>query len=50
VAALKAKGLVFEEYDYQNLKTVNSIAATGEDRAAWFKHSEGNLVGLIQMG
>jgi catechol 2,3-dioxygenase-like lactoylglutathione lyase family enzyme len=50
VAELKARGLVFEEYDYPNLKTVNSIAVTGPGRAAWFKDSEGNLLGLIQMG
>jgi catechol 2,3-dioxygenase-like lactoylglutathione lyase family enzyme len=50
VAELKARGLVFEEYDYPTLKTVNSIAVTGPSRAAWFKDSEGNLLGLIQMG
>jgi hypothetical protein len=49
-AELKARGLVFEEYDYPNLKTVNSIAQVGPGRAAWFKDSEGNLLGLIQMG
>jgi catechol 2,3-dioxygenase-like lactoylglutathione lyase family enzyme len=50
VAELKARGVVFDEYDFPNLKTVNGIAAIGADRAAWFKDSEGNLLGLIQMG
>jgi catechol 2,3-dioxygenase-like lactoylglutathione lyase family enzyme len=50
VAELKARGLVFEEYDYPNLKTVNSIVSVGQDRVAWFKDSEGNLLGLIQKG
>jgi catechol 2,3-dioxygenase-like lactoylglutathione lyase family enzyme len=48
VAELKARGVTFEEYDWPNLKTVNSIASIGTDRAAWFKDSEGNILGLIQ--
>jgi catechol 2,3-dioxygenase-like lactoylglutathione lyase family enzyme len=50
VAELKKRGVVFEEYDLPNFKTVNSIAQTGKNRAAWFKDSEGNMLGLIQMG
>jgi hypothetical protein len=41
VANLKARGAVFEGYDSPNLKTVNSNATTGPNRAAWFKDSEG---------
>ncbi|MGZ3586010.1 MAG: VOC family protein [Candidatus Limnocylindrales bacterium] len=48
VAALKAQGIVFEEYDYPNLKTVDSIALVGPIRAAWFKDTEGNIIGLAQ--
>jgi catechol 2,3-dioxygenase-like lactoylglutathione lyase family enzyme len=48
VAALKARGLVFEEYDTPYLKTINSVAITGPVKAAWFKDSEGNLLGLMQ--
>jgi catechol 2,3-dioxygenase-like lactoylglutathione lyase family enzyme len=56
VAALRARGVVFEEYDLPGLKTVNGIAqiagnypskGTGE-KGAWFKDSEGNLVGIGQ--
>ncbi len=50
VAELKSKGVVFEEYDFPGFKTVNSIATTGPSRAAWFKDSEGNLLGLVQLG
>ena len=50
VAELKAKGVVFEEYDLPSLKTVDSIATTGPNRAAWFKDSEGNILGLVQLG
>ena len=50
VAELKGRGIVFEEYDYPTLKTVDSIAQTGPNRAAWFKDSEGNLIGIIEFG
>lgn len=49
VSDLKARGVVFEEYDFPNLKTVNGIADTPAGRAAWFKDSEGNTLGLIQL-
>jgi hypothetical protein len=48
VAALKARGVVFEEYDLLSLKTVNSIATVGPGKGAWFKDSEGNLLSLVQ--
>ena len=48
VAALKARGVVFVEYDLPGLKTVNSIATIGQSKGAWFKDSEGNLLALGQ--
>ena len=48
VAALKVRGLIFEEYDTPSLKTINSVATTGPVKAAWFKDSEGNLLGFVQ--
>jgi catechol 2,3-dioxygenase-like lactoylglutathione lyase family enzyme len=50
VAELKSRGVTFEEYDLPNFKTVNSVATMGSNRAAWFKDSEGNLLGIVQMG
>jgi len=50
VARLKSRGVVFEEYDWPGLKTVDGIATTGPHRSAWFKDSEGNLIGLMQTG
>lgn len=56
VAALRARGVVFEEYDLPGLKTVDGIAeiagnypskGAGE-KGAWFKDSEGNLIGIGQ--
>jgi catechol 2,3-dioxygenase-like lactoylglutathione lyase family enzyme len=49
VADLKARGVVFEEYDTPDLKTVNSVATTGQTKAAWLKDSEGNLLVLLQL-
>ena len=40
---------MFEEYDLPGFKTENSIATTGEIKAAFFKDSEGNLHGLVQL-
>lgn len=40
---------MFEEYDYPTMKTVNGIATTGPIRAAWFKDSEGNTIGIVQL-
>lgn len=48
VEELKGKGVVFEEYDSPGLKTENGIATTPVGSAAWFKDSEGNVIGLVQ--
>jgi catechol 2,3-dioxygenase-like lactoylglutathione lyase family enzyme len=57
IAELRRRGVVFEEVDLPGLKTVDGIAevagnypssgATGE-KAAWFRDSEGNLLGIGQ--
>ena len=48
VAELKARGVTFEEYDMPGLKTVNGINTTGNNKAAWFKDTEGNIMAIIQ--
>jgi len=48
VAELKARGVVFEEYNYPGLKTENSIATGGGAKTAWFKDSEGNTLAVSQ--
>jgi catechol 2,3-dioxygenase-like lactoylglutathione lyase family enzyme len=56
VAELRSRGVEFEEYDLPGLRTVNGIVevagnypsvGTGE-RGAWFRDSEGNLLGIGQ--
>ena len=48
VAELKARGVVFEEYNMPGIKTVNSIATGGGAKTAWFKDSEGNILAVSQ--
>ncbi len=57
VAELRSRGVVFEEFDVPGIKTVDGIAevvgnypssgGVGE-KAAWFRDSEGNLLGIGQ--
>ncbi len=50
VADLKSRGVLFEDYDMPGIKTANGIASWGEDKAAWFKDPDGNILGLFQKG
>lgn len=56
VAELRSRGVVFEQVNVPGLTTVDDIAevagnypsrGTGE-RAAWFRDSEGNMLGISQ--
>lgn len=47
---LKAKGVVFEEYDFPGLKTVNGVAMMDGVKSAWFKDPEGHILALGQAG
>jgi catechol 2,3-dioxygenase-like lactoylglutathione lyase family enzyme len=56
VTELRSRGVRFEEYDFPGLETVDGIATiegnypskgSGE-RGAWFRDSEGNLLGIGQ--
>jgi predicted enzyme related to lactoylglutathione lyase len=44
VKTLKAAGVVFEDYDFPGLKTVNHVCVLGAEKAAWFKDTEGNYL------
>jgi len=49
VDRLKEQGVVFEEYDYPTLKTVDSVATTpGIGSSAWFKDPDGNTIAVFQ--
>jgi catechol 2,3-dioxygenase-like lactoylglutathione lyase family enzyme len=44
ISDLQAEGVVFEDYDFPTLKTVDHICVLGSEKAAWFKDSEGNYL------
>ncbi|MBW3663879.1 MAG: VOC family protein [Actinobacteria bacterium] len=49
VAGLRERGVEFEEYDLgDGMKTENGILAAGDDKAAWFKDPDGNVLGVFQ--
>lgn len=48
VDELRGKGVTFEDYDMPGLKTENGIATWGSFKAAWFKDTEGNIIGIDQ--
>jgi catechol 2,3-dioxygenase-like lactoylglutathione lyase family enzyme len=48
VKQLRSKGVVFEEYDWPTLKTVGGVADFGDLKSAWFKDSEGNMIGIME--
>ncbi|HYN12532.1 MAG TPA: VOC family protein [Burkholderiales bacterium] len=49
VTVLKARGVVFEEYDMPEMEMKNSIATGGGAKTAWFKDSEGNILAVSQV-
>jgi catechol 2,3-dioxygenase-like lactoylglutathione lyase family enzyme len=57
VAELRGRGVMFEEVDAPGLKTIDGIAEVAGnypskggkgERAAWFRDSEGNMLGIGQ--
>ncbi len=46
LTGLRARGVVFEEYDTPGLRTVEGIADMGDYRAAWLKDPDGNFIGI----
>jgi catechol 2,3-dioxygenase-like lactoylglutathione lyase family enzyme len=49
VRDLSARDVIFEEYAFPSLKTVNHVATTaGVGKSAWFKDPDGNTLALFQ--
>ena len=46
VQQLRDNGVVFEDYDLPDLRTVNAVARVGDERAAWFKDPDGNILAV----
>lgn len=49
VAELHSRGVVFETYDMPGFDPKTMIATFKGTRSAWFKDSEGNLIGIVQL-
>jgi predicted enzyme related to lactoylglutathione lyase len=50
MSRLRERGVVFEDYDLPGLKTVEGVATFGDSKGAFFTDTEGNIIGLAQMG
>jgi catechol 2,3-dioxygenase-like lactoylglutathione lyase family enzyme len=50
VAALRERGVTFEEYDTPDIKTEGGIAEMGDAIAAWFKDPDGNILAVGSYG
>ena len=49
VEQMRGRGVEFEDYDTTETVTQNGIARTPDGgEGAWFKDSEGNLIGLVR--
>jgi predicted enzyme related to lactoylglutathione lyase len=48
MAALRAKGVKFIDYDFPGFKTENGVASMGGMKTAWCTDSEGNIIALNQ--
>ena len=48
VAELKARGVVFEDYDMDGQKSPSGVVTAGGAKAAWFKDTEGNIMAIIE--
>ena len=49
ITELKARGVVFADYDFPGLKTVGHVCVLGAERAAWFEDPEGNILCLHEI-
>jgi hypothetical protein len=46
VQDLEGRGVGFLDYDLPDLKTVDHVCVMGDEKAAWFADSEGNILCL----
>lgn len=48
IRTLERAGVVFEDYDFPGLKTVEHVCDMGGEKCAWFRDTEGNYLCLHQ--
>ena len=49
IRLLRARGVVFADYDLPGLKTVEHVCVLGAEKAAWFEDPEGNILCLHEV-
>ncbi len=49
MAEMRRRGVTFEDYDLEYLKTVNGVFEYQGYRAAWFKDNAGNIIEIGQV-
>ena len=47
VRELKAKGVVFEHYNFPDMTLKGDVHVMGEMKAAWFKDPDGNILAIV---
>ena len=48
ISALEGRGVVFEDYDLPEIRTVDHVCEFGTEKAAWFKDPDGNVLCVHQ--
>ena len=48
IESLKARGVIFDDYDFPGLRTVDHVAWIGPERAAWFRDTESNVLSISE--
>jgi hypothetical protein len=46
IGELEGRGVVFEDYDLPDFRTVDHVCVLGSEKAAWFKDPSGNVLCL----
>jgi predicted enzyme related to lactoylglutathione lyase len=49
VAELEGRGVQFQDFDSAELRTVGHVATLGNEKAAWFADTEGNILCLHEV-
>ncbi|HEY5889432.1 MAG TPA: VOC family protein [Acidimicrobiia bacterium] len=49
MSEFRNRGVVFEEYDLPDFKTVDGLVSMGPYRAAWFKDNDGNILEISEV-
>ena len=48
IGDLEQRGVVFDDYDLPDLRTVDHVCVMGAEKAAWYKDPDGNVLCLHQ--